>query len=817
MSAGGVFPSLGVRVDAIGTEQATAKIRKFGTSVGSLPRDFQAASRSSAKFTVNMQKMSFAAFGASLAITSTVTSLSRLEKSALNVNRATVALERGQDLVTRKQAALNKIMQQGETFTGQLALANSELQTALNDVVVKIEDLNIKTGEVTDTYINFAASLGASVLFSVTAFFSAVRGLEFAQVKAKVAAIGHAVSLRLVRGSAITASPAMAGMTTVTAGTTIAMIKATFAAHGLAAGLKAMTLSFAPLIIALAVLTALWAIHESNILGTKTALDAMLGITQEQTTATDEATVSQEGLNEAMGGPQGGLKRLQDLLPTKEKLTFQTLALATAIGAAATQQERLNDATRTATALGGAGREVSVILPGGQTGTVFLPETGVGAGQERRLPPLASVFGPLSATDMLNRRRQIQEFKDQTKQVLTEILDLTKRMSEEDQRRIANQFIIENFHEDERASAQQLLSLLISQNREREKAVELEEAKFKAVTPLFDFLFKRGLIGQAGGSVIGRGRGGIAQVGGGAFGGAGQFLGFQSGVGSTITVGGQTFQSRIVNPNFGKTFGGGGPALGAQSVPGLGSAQFAQGGFASGGASNVSAGVGTPIHIIQRIAAERARRRSDQGLVQQGVFQGFGGGGAFGRTQSKIFKSKPGLQAAVEAIREAVGFGLITQADVTQAFSNGVPFGDIAAGASRLLNQLLSATRAQAKILDLDILFGSRVRFGVLGRRLARRRGKTVTPEIDTPNELRKAIARVQAEAERQAFTAELEQRIAREGRFQIHQLANPDVRQPEGTALFLDTQPLADALEKILQGEDHRQFIKLLAAFKVR
>ena len=57
------LPNLGVRVDAVGTEQATAKIRKFGASVGALPRDFQAASRETQKLTLNMQKMSFAVFG----------------------------------------------------------------------------------------------------------------------------------------------------------------------------------------------------------------------------------------------------------------------------------------------------------------------------------------------------------------------------------------------------------------------------------------------------------------------------------------------------------------------------------------------------------------------------------------------------------------------------------------------------------------------------------------------------------------------------------------------------------------------------------
>jgi len=344
------LPNLGVRVDAIGTEAATAKIKKFGASVGALPRDFQAASRESRKLSVNMQKMSFAAFGASLAITSTVTSLSRLEKSALNVNRATVALERGVDLVTRKQAALNKIMQQGEAFAGQLALANSELETALNDVLVKEEDLKIKTGEVSDTYINFAASLGASVLFSVTAFFSAIKGLEFAHVKAKVAAINHAVANKLVRTSAIQASPAMATMTTATAGTTIAMIKATFAAHGLAAGLRAITVAFAPLLIATVAISAAIAIYEFNIFGAKDALNGLFGVTEETTLATEDATVAQEDFNAEIG-QQKGLKSIRDLIRTKEDLIIKNSELVASIESVTQAQGSLNAALNSASNL----------------------------------------------------------------------------------------------------------------------------------------------------------------------------------------------------------------------------------------------------------------------------------------------------------------------------------------------------------------------------------------------------------------------------------------------------------------------------------
>jgi len=816
MSSAG-FPSLGVRVDAIGTEQATAKINKFGASVGRLPKDFQAASRATQKLGINMQKMSFAVFGASLAITSTVTSLSRLEKSALGVSRATVALERGMDLATRKQAALNRITQAGERFTGELALAQSELSTALADIIVKEEDLNIKTGEVTDTYINFAASLGASVLFSVTAFFSAIKGLEFAHVKAKFAAVGHAVANRVVTTSAIQASPALNGMTAATAGTTIAMIKATFAAHGLAAGLKAITLSFAPLIIALAVLTALWAVHESNILGTKTAIDKMLGITQEQTTATDEATTAQEGLNNAMAGPKGGLKSILDYLPTVEKLTFATTALAVATGQAATQQERFNEAAQTANVIGG--RTVELTLPGGGTAQITVPEAVGGQAGNQRIPrlPILDFIQPLSATDQIKRLQQIAAFKDATKQALAEILELTKNRTEEEQRIIANQFIQENFHKDEIANAQQILSLLISQNRERAKAIDLS-VKFKSVNPLFDFLFERGRVGQS--TTIGRGAGGRAQIGGGSFGQGqfDQFLGFQSGVGSEfVRPDGTIMRSRLNNPNFGVTFGGG--TTGAVNAFNRSSGgNFAAGGFASGGGGNGKGIQNTKSSLVAIAGTLLAPRPVN---IRGGrVPAGFGGGLTSAQTDSKHFRA---AQKLVENMQLAVTLGVITTAEMRSTIGDIGAMQQVAKIGVSTFAGFKAATIASARELGLDQILKrdgkfQQLRFGAdKTSRFGKGFGRNVVQNnINTNAEFFAAAAIVKKERERIAFIKEAERLIDREFRFRDFVGLNPDVKRPEGTQLFMDVEPLAQALRDVLAGQDHSQFIKLLGKFKV-
>jgi len=782
------LPNLGVRVDAIGTEAATAKIKKFGASVGALPRDFQAASRESRKLSVNMQKMSFAAFGASLAITSTVTSLSRLEKSALNVNRATVALERGNDLVTRKQAQLNKIIRQGETFTGQLALANSELTTALNDVLVKEEDLKIKTGEVSDTYINFAASLGASVLFSVTAFFSAIKGLEFAHVKAKIAAINHAIANKVVRTSAIQASPAMNGMTTATAGTTIAMIKATFAAHGLAAGMKAITRSFAPLLIALVAITAAIAIYEANFLGIKTATEEFFGIQKESTLAVEEATVAQEEFNQEIG-QQKGLKGIRELIRTKDLLIIKNEQLVTSIEQVTAAQGSLNAAV-TGTTITDPATGKQIVIEGRAA-----PATSIS--QRRGLPGASGPFPP-SGEQQLNRLRQINEFRKDTLRFSEEILELTQGMTDEEAIQLGNAAISQIFEKDAIGFAEKQLRILIVRRRLEEQVTDekRKQATIAKQTARFPGLDVSGLRDPSGF------RGRVLQITG-------------------VDVGPKSFNSlndAIRFANQQRTLGG------FQGAGGQGGAAI---GAVGGNATDFfQRSVQTPLHLLQAAAERTAFRRSRQGIALA-VFSGQTLSNSQGNLLGETSGRAQQLRNSISTIRDAVLLGLMDNSEVAAALRGGAGFFQVAGIARGLLNVVFEKTRASkgaitasgnilAETQEFRNLFFEK-RFVTGGGGVSPKQFTTrgLGSGIDTAAELKRAILIIQNEAQRQAFVSELERRIDREQRFQLFQLQNPNISNPEGTALFLDTGPLADALERIFAGEDHKQFIKLLAEFK--
>lgn len=818
------FPSLGVRVDALGTEAANAKINKFGASIGKLPRDFQAASRESRKLTVNMQKMSFAAFGASLAITSTVTSLSRLEKSALNVNRATVALERGTDLVTRKQQRLNQILRQGERFTGELALAQSELGTALNDVVVKEEDLRIKTGEVTDTYINFAASLGASVLFSVTAFFSAIKGLEFAQVKARIAAIKHSISLKLVRNSSIQASGAMGTMQKATVGSTIASFAATRAQFGLAAALKAVTVSFAPLLIATAAITAAFAIYELNVFGVKDALNGLLGITEETATAAEEAAAAMEEMDDAM---TGAAVTAPQLVTTLDQIATQITIIAREAPLAAQGIRQIQE---------------SAVSAGGPRGTTTTRGGGAGGGTIPDINNLPfGVFSNLASPELQNQQfliklqnerltsqlgildnilKKDKRITDARAQV-ARILEATKNDTEaiaaiEDTIVILRQIDTELTREQANVLERALQIETLILQRKREQNLESDKAITKqqkiVQTSPFGGVNVSGLRDPQGF------RGAVLKITG-------------------VDVGPKSFSSlneAIRAANLKRTLSRftntrGGLTEGALSAIRLSGGVNEQGQTSATDAFQRS--VGTPNAILESIARQREFTFSKAGVAQKlfnqqlfgapqltrrgRVSAGFGGG--LGTTEKRILRENPGIARGADLILAGVKLGLYTLKEAQAFIGGGGSIQEIGNFTKAAFDQLEKELKASNVELGLGLKFGQDITSTFQSGKNPGIKGRTDTSPIGTPFELLAAKEKIDKELERRAFIVALESAIDRELRFREHLISNPDVRRPEGSSLFLDTQPLADALERILAGEQHRQFVKLLTSFKVQ
>jgi len=832
------FPSLGVRIDALGAEQATRKVQAFGKSVGRLPKDMSEAGRSSRQLTVNMQKMSFAMFGASLAITTTVTSLSRLDRAAQKVDKTQVALARGIDLVARKELNLNRILARGERQAGELAIAQSELSTAYADVSVKTRELEIVTGEVSDTYINFAASLGASVLFAVTAFFSAVKGLNLEHAKGAIKAAGHAVSIGLIRTSIATTGPAVQGLTVATQASTISMIKATFAAHGLAAGIKAIFLSLGPLGIAIAAGTALLALYATNVGGVGDKINALLGITEDVTSATDDLVPSMNDLNNAMIGVQETAPLLgKTLSDIGQQIRF---IAATAPAAAAGIQQI--QAQAGVGGVGGGGRPGVAIgggtlsrVGGGTTplgipaiigGTPTVPFAGFGGGSL----DLSALPGPTLRAAQINEQMQALENTmdrilrtsrqlESNRSDIRKILAATKNDSEAiaiieelivQKKQLALELDGEAADEMQRAaeSLERALFIeeLIIQRKREQLGIQKEQTKEtnKSVNLLFDFLFARGRVGQS--TVFGRSGGGAAGLGGGSFGAGGQFLGFQTGPGAIIGAGGQTFQSRINNPSFGQTLGGGGSNA-INTFLAKSGGNFANAGFAAGGAGVGGQSFSTP--------GGNKKIRSKEALLIAAV-TGIGAG-RLGRSEVKD-AMKIQMNAGVKAVNTAVSLGLLASTPA-ELFRSGLGIGsiiNIAQGAIDALESALRTRGAAVGITDIGV-FGadsfSKTRKTKSGVQMFR---KTLN-RISDANEIQAVITRVTEAEERARLIDELQRIINRRITFNKFLAAEgPGAVSGTGVSLIVDITPLANALEQILSGVDHNQFISLTGQNKI-
>lgn len=807
------FPSLGVRIDALGAEQATRKVQAFGKSVGALPRDMSEAGRSARKLEFNMQKMSFAMFGASLAITTTVTSLSRLDRAAQRVDKTQVALQRGQDLLARKQLNLNRIMKNGERVQGELAITLSEVKTAQDDLLVKSRELEIVTGEVSDTYINFAASLGASVLFAVTAFFSAVKGLNLAHAKGIIRATGHAISIGLIRKSVITTGPAVQGFTTATQASTIAMIKATFAAHGLAAGIKAIFLSLGPLGIAIAAGSALFALYTTNVGGVGDKINTLLGITEDVTDATDALGPSMDELNNAMMGVQ---ETAPLLVETLDQIGQQIRFIAESAPAAASGIQQIQ---AQAGVSGGRGGGVTVgggtlrPVPGAQTplgipaligGTPTIPGFGTVSGPfdlsalpgpTLRAKTIATEIKSLetSLDKILRTSKQLEKSRAQIKRILAS----TKNDSEaiaiiEDT--IVQMKLLAVEQEGELAkqtsrAAQALeralfIETLILQ-RKKEQLLETEklaDANVKAVNPLFDFLLATGQIG--GTASFRTGRNGVFTPTTFGQGAGDRFLGFIDG-------------SRINNPAFGQTLGGGASAA-------ISSFNTASGGnFANVGAA---AGLpGTPS------SGGKVVRGTEQLLGQILL----GTAGKLGKTEYRRF-AKLNLTAGIVKVRTAVSLGLLPS--VQELMEQGIGIYRIIGMAEAAIESFTESLKARGTAAGISNLgeFGADI-FTNLGTRGGVQIKKLSQNRISSAEEFTAAIKRVTEAEERGRLIDELQRIINRRIAFNKFLAAEgPGAVSGTGVSLNIDITPMAEALEKILAGEDHNQFIKLTGQSKI-
>ena len=281
------------------TGQASASMDRYGSSTAR-------AGQQTAASAINFQTATQGMLNLSTAAIQTFTSLSNLDRSANRAKQSIIAVARAEDLLANKIERRDTLMKAGLGTSQKYKNIINEIGTATADLTVKTEKMKIEQDAVTDIYLLFAANIANVVISSLQTITILVGHQKVAHIAAAAATKLH--SIATIRFTAVlktnTAATAVATLTQRLG--TIAMIRATFAAHGLAAGLKAITISFAPLLIATAVIGAAFAIYSLNVGGVKTAIDELLGVEEDFQSqvdslrnSTDDLTDSNSALSES--------------------------------------------------------------------------------------------------------------------------------------------------------------------------------------------------------------------------------------------------------------------------------------------------------------------------------------------------------------------------------------------------------------------------------------------------------------------------------------------------------------------------------------
>jgi hypothetical protein len=214
----------------------------------------------------------------STAAVQTFTSISNLDRAHNRAKMSVIAVARAEDLLNNKKERLNQLIQQGITSGNKYTNMQREIATAEADLTVKIEKRGIEQGAVNDIYMLFATNV-ANVTISSMQTLAILDKNDIMLKKAKTAAlkISNFFHMDQVRISAATAKAKFieANAQNIATG---AITKQTLAVKGLTTSVRAF-MATNPVTLGLMVAsTAAFAIHETNILGTKTALDELIGV-----------------------------------------------------------------------------------------------------------------------------------------------------------------------------------------------------------------------------------------------------------------------------------------------------------------------------------------------------------------------------------------------------------------------------------------------------------------------------------------------------------------------------------------------------------
>jgi len=270
---------------------------------------------------VNFQTATQGMLNLSTAAVQTYTSISNLARANNRAKMSVIAVARAEDLLANKIERQNALREAGAAGSQKYINITKEIATAQADLTVKQEKMVIEQEAVNDIYMLFATNV-ANVTISSMQTIAVLDKNSIILNKAK--AIGMKLNNFLSINAARTAySEAAAQAVNSTAkGVAIGVTaKLTAAMYGLAAASKAVVMSNPILMAAMAAMTVAWAVHETDILGTKTALDGYLGvekdhlaIMEEERRATDALTAANNNLSDSYVKLRPEVKQTYEML-----------------------------------------------------------------------------------------------------------------------------------------------------------------------------------------------------------------------------------------------------------------------------------------------------------------------------------------------------------------------------------------------------------------------------------------------------------------------------------------------------------------------
>jgi hypothetical protein len=250
---------------------------------------------------VNFQTATQGMLNLSTAAVQTFTSISNLDRANNRAKMSIIAVARAEDLLNNKRQRLVEMTEAGTTAGGKYANMQREIATAEADLTVKIEKKGIEQAAVNDIYMLFATNI-ANVTISSIQTLAILDKNQILLTKAKIVQqrIYNLSMFNGVRASLAT-QQALAIETAMRLNSTVAINAQASATARLTLATKAFIASNPVLLAVMAVTTAAFLIHESNILGTKTALDKLLGVEKDFESQVKEGRDGIEEYDDTLG------------------------------------------------------------------------------------------------------------------------------------------------------------------------------------------------------------------------------------------------------------------------------------------------------------------------------------------------------------------------------------------------------------------------------------------------------------------------------------------------------------------------------------